>query len=138
VTSKSDLVGASFRRRIGSGPVRDYLASFRRRSWPGNLGPDRSLFCFVGEARSNKVTFRGHQFEPLHAVHAHRATGRCPWEGKLPYDGAFWARDTMSRSGRVIIIGSVSCVTSQCDFVGASFRQRSQIGSGPVRDYLAR
>jgi len=55
-------------------------------------------------------------------------------------NGAFQARETVPwpESGKAIITGAVSCVTSQCDFVGAGLSQLSQIGSSPVQDYLAR
>jgi len=48
------------------------------------------------------------------------------------------ARETMPWSGRAIITGSVSCVTSQCDFVGAGISQLTQVGFVPFGDYLAR
>ena len=95
---------------------------------PGQVISDRTGAYLASAA--NMVTFRGHQFEPLHAVHAH-CYRPMPMGGKLPYDGEFQARDIMPWSGRAIITGSGSCVTSQCDFVEASFRRQSQIGSGP-------
>jgi len=50
---------------------------------PGQVISDRTgaYLASAAKACANKVTFRGHQFEPLHAVHAHSATGRCPWGG---------------------------------------------------------
>jgi len=84
-------------------------------TWPGNFELDRSPFGVSGES-SLKVTFRGPQFESctpsIHTVVPADAHGG----GEHPYVGAFQARKTMSWSGRAVITGSVSCVTSQCDF----------------------
>jgi len=73
---------------------------------------------------------------------AHRACTQCyrpmPMGGKHQYIGASRARETMPSSGRVIMTGSISCVTSQCDVVGAGISWLSQMGFFPFRDYLPR
>ena len=103
---------------------------------------NRSAACLASavqaKACSKKVTFRVLQFEPLHTEHPHSGTGRCTMRGKHPYHGAFQTRKTIRWSGKAIITGSVSCVTSQYDFVEAALSRRSQLGWGPVRNYLAR
>ena len=65
----------------------------------------------------DKVTFRNHQFEPLHTEHQHSGTSHHGWETFIRRSGPgtkdYWA---MPWSKRDIITKSVSCVTSQCDF----------------------
>jgi len=87
---------------------------------PGQVISDRigAYLAFAVKTRSNKVSFRGHKFEPC-STQCYRPM---PMEENHPYNRAFRARETIPWSGRAIITSSVSCVTSQCDFVGASFR----------------
>ena len=77
----------------------------------------------LANARSNKVTFRGHQFEPctlsMHTVlpdddHGEETSIQWSVPGTRDY--------ALVRASHPMITGSVSCVTSQCDFVGAGIR----------------
>ena len=60
-------------------------------------------------------------FEVTSSNPAHRACTQCYWPmpmgGIYPYNGASRALETIPWSGRAIITGLISCVTSQCDFV---------------------
>jgi len=90
----------------------------------------------VANARSNKVTFRGHQFEPctpsMHTVlpdDAHREETSIQWSvpGTIDY--------ALVRASHPMITGSVSCVTSHFFFFPSIRVGFSRISSQvPVSD----